>query len=112
VEPAGAGRLAREWEATTERAEKDAFGRTLYHEEDRQIVDAVGRVAEARGVPRAQVALAWLAGRPGVTAPIVGATKLHHLEDAIAALSLRLTDDELKQLEEPYTPRPIAGFTG
>jgi aryl-alcohol dehydrogenase-like predicted oxidoreductase len=110
--PLARGRLAREWEATTERAEKDAFGRTLYHEEDRQIVDAVGRVAEARGVPRAQVALAWLAGRPGVTAPIVGATKLHHLEDAIAALSLRLTDDELKQLEEPYTPRPIAGFTG
>jgi aryl-alcohol dehydrogenase (NADP+) len=108
--PLARGRLARTWDATTARSETDAFGRSLYGEQDRGIVDAVGRVADARGVPRAQVALAWLLSRPAVTAPIVGATKPEHLEDAIAAVDLHLTADELTTLETPYTPRDPAGF--
>ena len=100
-------------EPPTKRAETDQFGRTLYRgfeESDRAIVGAVQRVAEARGVPMAQVALAWVLAQPGVTAPIVGASKPHHLEDAIAALSVRLTSEELAALEADYVPRRIAGF--
>ncbi|MFC1420523.1 aldo/keto reductase [Streptacidiphilus cavernicola] len=108
--PLARGRLTRDWDTTSARSETDAFGRTLYGEDDRAIVDAVARVAEARGVPRAQVALAWLLHNPVVTSPIVGATKPEHLEDAIAAESLTLTEDELKQLEQPYGPRAVAGF--
>jgi len=70
----------------------------------------VARVAEARGVPRAQVALAWVAQQPTITAPIIGATGPHHLTDAVAALDLRLTDDEIAALERPYAPHPVAGF--
>jgi aryl-alcohol dehydrogenase-like predicted oxidoreductase len=111
--PLARGKLTREWDASTERSESDAFGRTLYAasaDSDRQVVDAVGEVAGERGVPRAQVALAWLAGRPGVTAPIVGATKPHHLEDAVAALELELSDDEVARLEKGYVPHPVLGF--
>ncbi|MCQ4082069.1 aldo/keto reductase [Streptomyces sp. RB6PN25] len=108
--PLARGRLTRDWGATTARVETDEFGKTLYQEEDRQIVEAVTRIAEARGISRAQVALAWVAQQPGVTAPIVGATKPHHLDDAVAAVGIRLTEEETKQLEAPYTPRAISGF--
>jgi aryl-alcohol dehydrogenase-like predicted oxidoreductase len=107
--PLARGRLAREWDAVTARSETDEFGRSLYRDEDRVIVDRVGEVAEARGVPRAQVALAWVLHNPVVTAPIVGATKAGHLEDAIAASELELTADEVARLEEPYQPHAIAG---
>jgi aryl-alcohol dehydrogenase-like predicted oxidoreductase len=71
----------------------------------------LGEIAERRGVPRAQLALAWLLSKPGVSAPIVGATKAHHLQDAVAALSLHLTPEEIASLEEPYTPHPVLGFS-
>ena len=111
--PLARGRLAREWDAATERSRTDRFGSTLYgrqEEADRAVVDAVGEVAAARGVPRAQVALAWLLSRPVVTAPIVGATKPEHLDDAVAAVDLRLSDDEVTRLEDPYTPHRVVGF--
>ncbi|MER7739258.1 aldo/keto reductase [Streptomyces sp. NPDC096538] len=107
--PLARGRLTRDWNATTERSATDQFGSTLYQEGDRATVEAVARVAEARGVPRAQVALAWLLHRDPVTAPIVGAAKPGHIEDAVAAVDLELTDKELEELEQPYTPHPIAG---
>lgn len=114
--PLARGRLARPWEAepSTPRAETDQFGKTLYartEDADRQVIERVGEVADARGVPRAQVALAWLLQKPGVTAPIVGASKPHHLEDAVAALSVTLTPEEIARLEEPYVPHPVAGFS-
>jgi aryl-alcohol dehydrogenase-like predicted oxidoreductase len=111
--PLARGRLTRDWDATTDRSQTDRFGSTLYgrqEEADRAVVDAVGEVAAARGVPRAQVALAWLLSRPQVTAPIVGATKQQHLDDAVAAVDLRLDDAELARLEEPYVPHERAGF--
>jgi aryl-alcohol dehydrogenase-like predicted oxidoreductase len=78
---------------------------------DRLVVDRLGEVAERRGIPRAQVALAWLLAKPGVTAPIVGASKPHHLEDAADALSFHLTVEEIASLEEPYVPHPVLGFS-
>jgi aryl-alcohol dehydrogenase-like predicted oxidoreductase len=108
--PLARGRLARPWDETTNRSENDEFGRTLYDDSDRSVVDRVGEVAQKRGVPRAQVALAWLLGKPGVTAPIVGATKLHHLDDAVAALDIDLTPEEVAALEEPYRPHEVRGF--
>jgi aryl-alcohol dehydrogenase-like predicted oxidoreductase len=109
--PLARGRLTRDWDESTARSDTDEFGRKLYDEESsRQIVEAVAKVAAARGVPRAQLALAWVASRPGVVAPIVGATKPHHLEDAVAALDLELTDEEIATLEAPYRPRAVAGF--
>ncbi len=113
--PLARGRLARAWSETpvTSRGETDQFGKTLYRgqeDADRAIVEAVGRVAEARGVPRSQVALAWVLTRPAVTGPIIGASKMQHLEDAVGALSLKLTAGELGALEAPYRPRQIAGF--
>ncbi|MEV5333182.1 aldo/keto reductase [Streptomyces werraensis] len=107
--PLARGRLTRDWDVTTERSATDQFGSTLYQEGDRAIVEAVARVAEARGVPRAQVALAWLLHQDTVTAPVVGAAKPSHIEDAVAAVDLTLTDKELEKLAEPYTPHPIAG---
>jgi aryl-alcohol dehydrogenase-like predicted oxidoreductase len=114
--PLARGRLARPWEerAGTQRADSDEFGKTLYartEEADRVVVDRVGEVAEARGLSRAQVALAWLLSRPVVTAPIIGATKPQHLEDAIAALAVKLAPEELARLEEPYVPHPVLGFS-
>jgi aryl-alcohol dehydrogenase-like predicted oxidoreductase len=114
--PLARGRLARPWDqkGSTERAGSDEFGKTLYagtEEADRAVVDRLGEVAGARGVPRAQVALAWLLGKPAVTSPIVGATKPHHLEDAVAALALELSPDEMGRLEEPYVPHPVLGFS-
>jgi aryl-alcohol dehydrogenase-like predicted oxidoreductase len=110
--PLARGRLTRDWDSSTARSETDEFGRKLYDTaaSDRQIVDRVAAVAEAREVPRAQVALAWLLAKPVVTSPIVGVTKPGHLEDALAAVDLELTDAEITSLEEPYTPHPVVGF--
>ncbi len=105
-----AGNRTREGERLTKRAQTDAFGDSLYTPEvDFAVVDAVTEVAEERGVSNAQVALAWLLHKPGVTAPIVGATKLAHLEDAIAAEQLELSADEIARLEAPYVPHAISG---
>jgi len=109
--PLARGRLARPWDESTNRSEKDEFGRNLYGAADRPVVDAVGQVADQRGVARAQVALAWLLAKPGITAPIVGATKPHHLDDAVAALDVDLTDDEIDLLEKPYQPHDVAAFS-
>jgi aryl-alcohol dehydrogenase-like predicted oxidoreductase len=111
--PLARGRLTRAWKTETSRSDTDAFGKTLYsrtEDADRKVVDRLGEVAEKRGVPRAQVALAWLLSKPGVTSPIVGASKPHHLEDAVAALSVHLTPEEMTALEEPYVPHPVLGF--
>jgi aryl-alcohol dehydrogenase-like predicted oxidoreductase len=109
--PLARGRLTRDWEDTTNRSEADEFGKSLYDVAgDREITARVAEVAERRGVPRAQVALAWLLRNPVVTAPIIGASKPGHLDDALAALDLELTDDEIVELEAPYTPHPVAGF--
>jgi aryl-alcohol dehydrogenase (NADP+) len=108
--PLARGRLTRDWDADTARSETDEFGKTLYTEGDREIVDQVAAVASERGVPRAQVALAWLLTKPVVTAPIVGATKISHLEDAVAAASLALSDEEVARLEAAYRPHEVAGF--
>lgn len=107
--PLARGRLTRDWDAATARSETDSFGQSLYAADDRLIVEQVASVAAARGVPRAQIALAWLASRPVVTAPIIGATRPRHLDDAIAALDVRLTPEEIDQLEKPYVPHRIAG---
>lgn len=111
--PLARGRLTRPWAASSERQESDEFGKTLYghrEEADRQIIDAVGQIAESRGVPRAQVALAWLLQKDEVTSPIIGASKSQHLDDAVAALSLQLSDEEVEMLEKPYTAQEVAGF--
>jgi len=109
--PLGRGRLARAWDEVTERSSTDEFGKTLYlAESDRTVVERVGQVAEGRGVPMAQVALAWMYSKSVVTSPIVGATKMHHLDDAVAALDVQLTPEEIATLEEPYVPHPIVGF--
>jgi 1-deoxyxylulose-5-phosphate synthase len=108
--PLARGRLTRDLGATTSRSETDAFGRTLYVDDDASIIEAVRTIAEARGISRAQVALAWMLSKPGITAPIIGATKTHHLDDAIAAVEVKLTDDEIAALEKPYSPRPVVGF--
>jgi aryl-alcohol dehydrogenase-like predicted oxidoreductase len=106
--PLARGRLTRDWDATTARSQSDNFGRTLYEDDDRRIVDAVAKVAESRGVSRAQVALAWLLRQPAVTAPIVGATKPEHLTEAIAAVDLELSAEERAALEELYRPREVS----
>jgi aryl-alcohol dehydrogenase-like predicted oxidoreductase len=108
--PLARGRLAREWGEKTKRSETDRFGAQLYQDSDRSIVERVGEVAKERGVPRAQVALAWVLSNRVVAAPIIGATKVEHLDDAVAAADLELTDEELRRLEEPYEPHTIAGF--
>ncbi|HUZ29433.1 MAG TPA: aldo/keto reductase [Solirubrobacteraceae bacterium] len=104
------GNRTREGEKLTTRAQTDAFGDTLYQPKvDFTVVDRLIEVSKDKGESSAQVALAWLLSKPGVTAPIVGATKLEHLEDALAAEQLTLTEDEIKRLEEPYVPHSIAG---
>ena len=105
-----AGNRTREGEQLTTRAKTDEFGESLYTPEvDFAVVDRAGRGRAARGVPTAQVALAWLWHKPGVTAPIIGATKVEHLEDALAAEQLTLSEDEIDRLEEPYVPHAISG---
>jgi aryl-alcohol dehydrogenase-like predicted oxidoreductase len=113
--PLARGRLTRAWKAeTTARTESDVFGNRMYaqtEDSDRAVVERLGEIAEKRGIPRAQAALAWLLAKPGVTSPIVGASKPHHLEDVAAALSVKLTAEEMKALEEPYVPHPVLGFS-
>ncbi|MDB5971278.1 MAG: oxidoreductase (Aldo/keto reductase) protein [Hydrocarboniphaga sp.] len=111
--PLARGRLTRDWNAVTERQQSDAYGKGLYaHTEDadRKVVDAVAAVAKARGLPRAQIALAWVLQQSAVTSPIVGASKPEQLEDAVAALDVKLSAEEISQLESPYVPHAIAGF--
>jgi aryl-alcohol dehydrogenase-like predicted oxidoreductase len=111
--PMARGRLTRAWNETSSRTETDEYGKTLYTQfpdSDRQITDQVGAVAAARGVPRAQVALAWVLQKKGVTSPIVGASKPEQLKDAVAALALKLTPDEIASLEKPYVPRGVSGL--
>ena len=111
--PMARGRLTRDWDQASARTETDEFGRTLYlpatAEADRKVVEAVAAVASARGVPRAQVALAWVLQKREVTAPIVGATRLEQLDDAVAALSLVLSPEEIAALERPYVPHGVVG---
>ncbi|MER6207220.1 MULTISPECIES: aldo/keto reductase [unclassified Streptomyces] len=109
--PLARGRLTRDWGTTTERSSTDNFGNRLYQDGDRAIVEAVTRIAGDRGVPRAQVALAWLLHQSTVAAPIVGAAKPQHIEDAVAAVELELSDKELEELEAPYTPHAISGHS-
>jgi aryl-alcohol dehydrogenase-like predicted oxidoreductase len=113
--PLARGRLARAWETqpTTTRGQTDEYGKKLYsktEEADRPVVDRLGEIAKARGISRAEIALAWLLHKPAVTAPIVGATKLQHLEEAAAAVDVKLSDAEIDALEAPYVTHPIAGF--
>jgi len=110
--PLARGRLARPWKAETPRTRTDTFGNTLFastEESDRKVVEEVAALADERGVPRAQIAIAWLAQKPVVTAPIIGASKLQHLDDAMAALELHLTAAEIDRLEAPYLPHAVAG---
>ena len=111
--PLARGRLTRDWDDTTERSQTDKFGKTLYEataDADRKVVEAVAAIATERGVPRAQIALAWVMAKPEVSAPIVGASKVSHLDDAIAALDIDLSDDEIDRLEAPYVPHEVVGF--
>jgi 1-deoxyxylulose-5-phosphate synthase len=110
--PLARGRLTRAWNEATERTGTDRYGSTLYvsnAEADRQVVEQVAKLAAARGVAKAQVALAWMVQKPFITAPIVGASKPQHLTDAVAALSLKLSEAEIAQLEAPYVPHAITG---
>jgi aryl-alcohol dehydrogenase-like predicted oxidoreductase len=113
--PLARGRLARPWQSeTTKRSETDNFGNKMYaltEEADRKVVEALAGLAKRRGIGQASLVLAWMLGKPGITAPIVGATKHHHLEDAVAALSVKLTPEEIAELEEAYIPHPVLGFS-
>ena len=111
--PVARGRLTRDWNETTQRLETDEIGQKLYAataEADRRVAQRVAEVAAKRNIPRAQVALAWVLQKPFVTSPIVGASKPNHLDDALAALSVKLTPEEIRALEEPYVAHPIVGF--
>lgn len=111
--PLARGRLTRDWQETSARSESDQFGKLLYsqtEEADRLVALRLKEIAEQRGIPRAQAALAWVLQKKPVTAPIVGATRMSHLEDAAAAVLVTLTDEEIRRLEEPYVPHPVMGF--
>lgn len=112
--PMARGRLTRDWEESTLRSKTDDFANRLYtktEEADRKVVEAVAKVAANRGIPRAQVALAWVLQKPEISAPIVGATKPSHLEDAVKALEVKLTAEEIQALEAPYIPHAVVGFS-
>jgi aryl-alcohol dehydrogenase-like predicted oxidoreductase len=113
--PLARGRLSRPWDSgPTKRFETDQFGKILYAktaEADRRVVERVEELSKKRGVPMTQIALAWLLSKPDVTSPIVGATKPHHLKDAVAALAVRLTGEEMTFLEDAYIPHPVLGFS-
>jgi aryl-alcohol dehydrogenase-like predicted oxidoreductase len=108
--PLAKGRLARPWGEHTQRFDNDPVGRRFDIDSDRPVVEAVQQIAKARGVPMAHVALAWVLNHSVVTAPLVGATKPHHLPDAVAALDVHLTDDEVRTLEETYGPHLPTAF--
>ena len=108
--PLAKGRLARPFGEHLQRSDVDPVGKRFFGDGDRAIIDAVQKVSQDRGIPMAQVALAWVLKNPVVSAPIVGATKSHHLADAAAAVEVRLTDEEIRNLEEPYTPQLPAGL--
>ena len=111
--PQARGKLSRDWDYSSIRTQTDeAFGRLFAktEEADKKVADRVAEVATARGVSRAQIALAWLLSRPVITAPIVGATKLHHLDDAIAAINVKLCAEEIAALEQSYVPHAVVGF--
>ncbi|MGV1836414.1 aldo/keto reductase [Rhizobium rhizogenes] len=111
--PLARGRLTRDWDEATARTESDEFGKTLYtqaFESDRKVVEAVGVIAKARGIARAQVATAWILQKSAVTAPIIGASKPGHITDAVASLAVKLTPEEIVALESPYVPHGVAGF--
>jgi 1-deoxyxylulose-5-phosphate synthase len=111
--PLAKGRLTRDWEETTHRSENDEIGQKFFpitSDSDRKVVERVAELAAKRGIPRAQIALAWLLQKEPVTSPIIGATKMSHLEDAVTALSISLTPDEISFLEEPYVPHSVLGF--
>lgn len=111
--PLASGRLTRDWSSgTTLRSETDQIAKSKYDatvETDQRVVKRIAEVAEKHGVPRVHIALAWLLQKEPVTAPIIGATKTSHLEDAVGALSVRLTGEDVSYLEEPYVPHPIIG---
>jgi aryl-alcohol dehydrogenase-like predicted oxidoreductase len=113
--PLARGRLTRAWQSeVTNRSETDQFSKAIFSktdEADRKVVDRVGELAERRGIPRATLALAWMLSKPVVTAPIVGATKPNHLNDAVAALAVKLSAEEIAALEELYVPHPVVGFS-
>ena len=104
--PQAKGRLTRPWGEQTSRSSVDEVAKTFDLDVDEPVVAAVQAVAQARGLPMSQVALAWVLSKPMVSAPIVGATKAHHLSDAVAALGVELTAEEVRSLEEPYSPQP------
>jgi aryl-alcohol dehydrogenase-like predicted oxidoreductase len=109
--PLGGGKAARPWGGKTARSTTDRYNKSMYENDaDKPVVDAIEQVAGSRGVPMAQVALAWVLQVPGVTAPIVGVSKQEHIDDAIAALGLKLTADEVSALEAPYKPKVVTGF--
>jgi aryl-alcohol dehydrogenase-like predicted oxidoreductase len=113
--PLARGRLARAWEAhpSTVRGQTDEYGKKLYsatEDVDKEVVDRVGEIARARGANRAEIALAWLLHKPAITAPIIGATNLHHLEDAVTGVEVKLSEAEIETLEAPYVPHRIVGF--
>lgn len=113
--PLARGRLARAWQSeSTRRSETDRFGNSMYsktEDADRAVVDRLAQLSAQRGEPLATLALAWMLAKPGITSPIVGASKPHHLGDAAAALGVRLSAEEVAQLEEPYIPHPVLGFS-
>jgi 1-deoxyxylulose-5-phosphate synthase len=108
--PLARGRLTRDWDTATARSETDEFGKALYNDDDRVIVERVAEVAHERGTSPAQVAVAWILSKPFVTSPIIGVTKESHIDDAVASVEVELTPDEIARLEEPYTPHQVVGF--
>ena len=109
--PLGRGRLTRPAEVATDRTATDLYLQTLYHSADHDIIDRVAALAARRGLTMAQVALAWVAGHPAVSAPIVGVTKAEHLADALVGIDVDLSNDERAELEAPYTPQPVQGIS-
>jgi 1-deoxyxylulose-5-phosphate synthase len=111
--PLGAGKLTRPWGEATERSQTDRFNKTMYEDNEggsREVVATVEALAKARGVPMAQIAMAWLLHKDGITSPIIGATRADHIEDAVAAIELSLAPEETARLEAPYQPRPVPGY--
>ncbi len=111
--PRARGGLTRDWDYTSIRTETDDAHQRLFAKSadaDKKVVDRVAEIAAGHGIPRAQVALAWLMAKPVITAPIVGATRLHHLDDALASVNVKLSADEITSLEQPYVPHAVVGF--